>query len=648
MLIQFIKELEKRPPIEPLRSKFLDLFETDRSDAPRFTDEAFSSLLELLERGEASFQAVAVQAGVKWSASAQRVMLRNTVLRRGFITPSCLWAYKQLRGNLDELYRDFSSPDMCFMQILLCKETEAEQSVPFLVERFLMRKDVPEELRSASRLCVLRLLDNGVSPKQIRSWQARYSGVEILHQWRPGGLHRPIGPRSTPSPGSIDFHQLVRSVHDIKELSSLTRTLYLTTLFYVPLSEKEWRSLWLSQTDQLFFHRLTLAGIVDASGPGYLLTADPAKRSVARNFLYDSYSLAKESVNRNQAKRLREDRERRVKTSQLDRQALEMVPDGIICVNRTGFLYYMNPAAEAMLNENSRLRERLFGAESLEDALRSYSREKVLSRITASMREDEEATQIFGDRISIETSGKRFEVELGRQVILLRDTTDQHLINQEIGKLYRHELKAALDVLGVGLATARQLIEEDRTGEGLEFLEQVERKREELFAMLEERMDFIRLHSDSFRIRPSKVNLNLAIDRCVNNYREAAAGNGVKIESNHLHVPAVFVSGEERFLVRALDNIIRNAVKFSSKGSHVEVAVGSENTQALVTVSDSGPGILAENLGKVFQLGFTTGGTGRGLYLARRIILAHGGKIEAKSKPGLGATFTVRLPMLTE
>ena len=63
---------------------------------------------------------------------------------------------------------------------------------------------------------------------------------------------------------------------------------------------------------------------------------------------------------------------------------------------------------------------------------------------------------------------------------------------------------------------------------------------------------------------------------------------------------------------------------------------------------DSGVGIPPQNLGKIFRLGFTTDGTGRGLYLARRIAVAHGGRIEVTSRPGQGSAFTFRLPLMPE
>jgi signal transduction histidine kinase len=648
MLKEFLKQLERRAPVQTVIPRFGSLFRNDTAGQPRFAEDSFTELLQFLEQGEASYQTVAVQAAARWSDSSQRVMLRNTILRRGFVTPSCLWAYRQARGNADELFADFAAPEMAFMQILVLKETDPARSVPFLIDRFLARREVTEELRAASRLCVLRLLDSGVSPDLMQSLRSRYSGLEILCQWRPGIPGRGLERNHTAVQGVVDFHQLVRSVHDMKDLSSLTRTVYLLSLFYIPLVEKEWRSLWLGRTDQLFFQRLKLAGIIDEYNAGLLLTPDSCKQTIVKKFLYESYIPAKESLHRQSVERLREERERRVRNSELDRQALEMVPDGIICVDRSGLLYYMNRAAESMLTEHPVLRKRLFGTGPLNDALRKYSREDVLARVTSAVKEHDEAIEVFGDRVAIEAGGKHFEVELGAQVLLMRDTTDRHLIDKEISRLYRHELKAALDVMGAGLDSVKLLLEQGKVNDGIGFLDQVEEKRQELCSMLEERIDFIRLHSDAFQTRPSTVNLNLVLDRVVADYRDAALGKNVTISSNHLHCPAALVRGEERFLRRALDNIIRNAVKFSHHGGEIKITLDEEDLDAVVRVEDTGPGIARENLGKVFQLGFTTGGTGRGLYLANRIVKAHSGKIDVTSKIGSGACFAVRLPLIAE
>lgn len=648
MLIQFLKHLEKRAPLDAMLSRFKGMFEKDSAGLPVFSREAFAVLLEFLHKGEPSFQGGAVQAGVRWSSSTQKVTLRNLIQQRGFLTPSCLWAYRELRGHVDELFRECASPEMGFMQIVLLKETDPARGIPFLIEHFLTRHQVPEELRTASRLGILRLLDSGATPALVRSLQSRYPGVEILSQWEPAIPGRGMEAARVMNGPGLDFHQLVQSVKDMKEFSSLTRTAYLLSLFYIPLTEKEWRSLWLSRTDRIFFERLIRARIVDSCDGGFALSTDGAKQAVVKKFLYRTYYLARESVCRNRVERLREEREHRVRTSELDRQALGMVSDGIVCVDSPGQVYYMNPAAEQMLTENTGLRSSLFGTAALEDALREYSREKVLARIAALARDNQDRVEVFGDRVAFTTENNRFEVELGPQVIVLRDTTDQYLIDQEVGKLYRHELKAALEVMGAGMASVGELIRTGKPEEALELLHLVEEKRGELSGMLEERIDFIRVHSDAFQIRPTAVNLNLVVDKCVGNYREAAATKGSAIKSNHLETPGLMVRGEERFLVRALDNILRNSVRFSEEGSTITVTVGSETRDACVSVQDTGPGIPPENLRKIFQLGFTTGGTGRGLYLARRIVAAHQGRIEVRSKPGHGACFSVHLPLQME
>jgi signal transduction histidine kinase len=647
MLLDFLKQLEKRAAIQPLLERFRPLFTEAKPKGVVFSEKGFPQLMAFLEKGEPSFQSVAVQAGAHWSSSAQKVLLRNAILQRGFRTPSCLWAYRQMRGNPEQIMQECVSPEMGLMQIMLLKEVEPAVAIPFLIERYVSRNEAQEELRNSARLCVLRLLDSGGTPSLIRSLQSRYPGVDFVSQWRPGIPGRKVLPSLSNKHETVDFHDVVRSVRDVKELSSFTRTLYLVSLFCVPLSEKEWSSLFLSWMDHYHFQRLGLARVVEAYNGGFLLSTDMAKQKLVRQFLYDSYSIAKQTVQQNNAQRRREARESKVRSSELDRQALELVPEGIICVDPSRMFYYMNPAAEKMLSANSVLRETLFGTGPLESAVQRYAREEVISRLGGAG-DGDSRVELFGDRATMSSNGRRFEVELRGQIILLRDVTDQHLIDQEIGKLYRHELGAALDVLGVGINSARQLIEGARTAEASEVLDQVEAKRTELVTMLEERMDFIRLHSDAFQVRPTALNLNLVVDKCVNNYVEFASAKGITLRSNHLHTPGVTVRGEDSFLRRALDNLIRNAIKFSDKGTEIEVSLGTENGMAFVRVEDNGPGIPKENLGKIFQLGFTTGGTGRGLYLAQRIALAHGGKIHVKNRPGQGACFTLRLPFVAE
>ncbi len=647
MLRSLFKEIERRPRFEYIPKRFPDLFSFGRGEV-NFTEKSFNELTTFLKSEVYSFQDVAVQVGVRWATSSQKVVLRRTILDRGFKTPSCLWAYRQLRGVPEDLLKDFESPEMKYMQILLLKEMDPSVSAPFQIEKFVLNKDVADEIRETSRLCCLRLLDLGLSPELLRILQQRYPGVEILKNWRPHIPGASVNSESGKLKSYVDFHQLVRSLKDLKELSSLTRVLYILSLFYIPLSEKEVSSLLLSNTDVSFFNRLKSAGIVECWESGFSLTSDISKQGLVKKFLYDSYPLARETLNKTKAVRKKEDREKRVKSLELDRQALEMSPDGVICIDQKTQLYYMNPSATRMLSESGTLNSYLFGQSSLDEELRLYSPEKLVQKVSNIKTENGDTIEVFGKRIEVGADGRKYEIELESQVIMLRDVTDQFLISKEVGKLYRHELGAALDIMGIGLQTAKQMINNGKLEEGVKFIDQVEDKRIQLLSMLEERIDFIRLHSDSFRITPSLVNLNLLVGKCVSNYKQIADEKNVLITSNHLKATAISVRAEERFLMKLFDNLIRNAIKFSNDPGTIRISLGSKRNEAFVKIEDKGVGIPEKNLNRIFRLGFTTGGSGRGLYMARKIALAHSGRIDVKSKTGQGSCFTVILPLPKE
>jgi signal transduction histidine kinase len=99
-------------------------------------------------------------------------------------------------------------------------------------------------------------------------------------------------------------------------------------------------------------------------------------------------------------------------------------------------------------------------------------------------------------------------------------------------------------------------------------------------------------------------------------------------------------------LRQAIDNIVRNAVEATPAGGRVTVSAGATAADRWIEVSDSGEGIPAEQLPKIFDLYFTTkaNGTGVGLAVTQQIVSAHGGTIEVDSTPGAGTRMTIRLP----
>jgi signal transduction histidine kinase len=101
-------------------------------------------------------------------------------------------------------------------------------------------------------------------------------------------------------------------------------------------------------------------------------------------------------------------------------------------------------------------------------------------------------------------------------------------------------------------------------------------------------------------------------------------------------------------------NLLSNAVKYSPESSDIEIVLERNGSTAMLSISDHGIGITAADRAKLFEpfrrgknVG-NIGGTGLGLSVSRKIVEAHGGSIDVRSEPGLGSSFSVRLPLASD
>lgn len=114
------------------------------------------------------------------------------------------------------------------------------------------------------------------------------------------------------------------------------------------------------------------------------------------------------------------------------------------------------------------------------------------------------------------------------------------------------------------------------------------------------------------------------------------------------------VSGGRKRLTRALANLVDNAIKFNTAGGEVTVRLREEGDYLRVDVSDTGIGIPAEHLDKIFNRFYRidlsaphlTRGVSLGLPIAKQIVEEHGGEMHVESEPGKGSTFSFTLPKM--
>jgi signal transduction histidine kinase len=167
--------------------------------------------------------------------------------------------------------------------------------------------------------------------------------------------------------------------------------------------------------------------------------------------------------------------------------------------------------------------------------------------------------------------------------------------------------------------------------------------------MLNTLMDISEAETGTMTLRREPTDLDDLIRQSVELYEDLAEERGVEIRTN---VPSTLVVEVDRNRMRqVLANLIDNGVKYTPAGGVVEIAAHRDNADAAVTVSDTGVGIPADELPRIWDRLYrgdksrSSRGLGLGLSLVKAIVAAHGGKVSVRSRPGEGSIFELRLPV---
>jgi CheY-like chemotaxis protein/anti-sigma regulatory factor (Ser/Thr protein kinase) len=167
-------------------------------------------------------------------------------------------------------------------------------------------------------------------------------------------------------------------------------------------------------------------------------------------------------------------------------------------------------------------------------------------------------------------------------------------------------------------------------------------------------LDVARLTAGQIALERTRVNLSDVVSRALDTLRMSGRLEHHRVSAN---VQPITLDADFARMEQVITNLLVNAVKYTDRGGCIEVQVRAEDNEALVRVRDTGIGISAEMLPRLFDLfaqGPQTldraqGGLGIGLTLVRRLVELHGGRVEASSEgPGQGSTFTVRLPHVSD
>ena len=214
-----------------------------------------------------------------------------------------------------------------------------------------------------------------------------------------------------------------------------------------------------------------------------------------------------------------------------------------------------------------------------------------------------------------------------------------------------HELRTPLNAIIGFSQVLRQRLFGEINAKQEEYLDDILASGNHLLDLINDVLDLSKVEAGQVELEVATFSLREALERGVVMVRERATKNGVRL-SLELGADVDLVDGDERRVRQVVFNLLSNAVKFTPRGGSVLVASAREDGEVLVSVTDTGPGIAADDQERIFEEFQQTDvgvrqreGTGLGLALSKRLVELHRGRIWVESRSGHGSRFVFTLPI---
>jgi signal transduction histidine kinase len=275
-----------------------------------------------------------------------------------------------------------------------------------------------------------------------------------------------------------------------------------------------------------------------------------------------------------------------------------------------------------------------------------------VERLSAAYRE-------MRDRLAARTAeSERLEAELRARAEALAESDRR---TAEFLAMLAHELRNPLGAISTASYILSQQSQPGPPGRvaageprAARSLATIQRQTRHLARLVDDLLDVSRITRGKVELHREALDLVDVVHHAVETTREIIEARRHRLVVAAPPEPLTLLADPTR-LEQVLANLIRNAAKFTEPGGVITVAAAAEDGEAVVRIRDSGMGIPADLLPRIFDL-FTqghqgldraTGGLGIGLTLVRNLIEMHGGRVQAASAgPGMGSEFTIRLPLL--
>ncbi|OGZ18995.1 MAG: hypothetical protein A2175_01560 [Candidatus Nealsonbacteria bacterium RBG_13_42_11] len=333
--------------------------------------------------------------------------------------------------------------------------------------------------------------------------------------------------------------------------------------------------------------------------------------------------------------------------------------DGLFVFDEKDQLSLINPQAEAY-----------FGVKKEDLTSKTVSELDILSALqplTSLLKKGME--NIFRQEIEmsnssvLEISTVSIKTEEGKAgtLVILHDITREKMIEKmktEFVSISAHQLRTPLSAIKWTLKTLLDGDLGEISKEQRDFIEKSYQSNERMINLINDLLDVTRIEEGKYLYKPVLSKFELVIQFIINSHQDELDRKNLKLEFKKLKakIPQVLIDVEKIRL--AIDNLLENSMRYTPSGGKITITLdySEEKQEVEFIIQDTGIGIPKDQQSRVFSKFFRganvirmeTEGSGLGVFLAKNIIEAHGGKIWFESKEGQGTTFYFSLPVKEE
>ena len=321
---------------------------------------------------------------------------------------------------------------------------------------------------------------------------------------------------------------------------------------------------------------------------------------------------------------------------------IEAMADGVLATDAAGHVTSMNASARRLLGYGPSATlppiEQLFHEKRARELV-----EEILSGQEVDQRELEVGTR------TLLTTGRRLPD--GGSLLVLRDVSELRrleAVRRDFVANVSHELKTPLTSIA---GYAETLMHESAPGQPRQFAETIVHNARRMHHLVDDLLDLSRIESGGWRPNPKDLELGAVIRDAWEPVAETARGSGI-ILSVSPETESARVWADAEALRQIFTNLFDNAVRHTPSGGRLTVTAQTLGQRTRIVVSDTGAGIPAEHLPRIFERFYRVdparsrdqGGTGLGLAIVKHLVEAHGGQVTAESTLGRGTTIRLSFP----